>query len=81
MFKESKHTTDAIVDLIHTLPQRQQKVIVKKLAASKSPKKLSKKAKKKQEVLKSIEDGLREIKEAKRSGKKRKTMEEFLNEL
>jgi hypothetical protein len=70
--------TAATVNYIRTLPEPEQKAIVRQLV---SKKKLSKKAKKKIEILKGIAEGLREIKEAKRTGKPMKTLDEFLDEL
>jgi hypothetical protein len=79
MFKESP--TEKLIEYIQALPEREQKIIAKTLNAPKRVKKLSKKEKKTQEVLNDIKDGLLEIKEAKRTGKKLKTLEEFLNEI
>lgn len=82
MFREINHTrTGAIIDLVRSLPEREQKIIVKTLNTPQQKKKLSKKEKKTQEVLKDIAEGLREIKEAKRTGKKMMSIDEALNEL
>lgn len=82
MFREAKHTTaEAIIELIRTLPKSEQTAIAKGLSADNPKKKLNKKAKKTQEVLNDITEGLREIKEAKRTGKKLMTLDEALNEL
>lgn len=82
MFREINHTrTGAIIDLVRTLPEREQKIIVKTLTTPQKKKKLSKKEKKTQEVLNDIAEGLREIKEAKRTGKKMMSLDEALNEL
>ena len=82
MFRETNHTvTEAIINLVRTLPEREQKIIAKTLNTTKPTKKLSKKEKKTQEVLNDIAEGLREIKEAKRTGKKMITLDEALNEL
>jgi hypothetical protein len=85
MFKEINHArTDAIIDLIRTLPELEQTVIARGLSAAKPKKKLSekeKREKRKQSHLKGIAEGLREIQEAKRGGKPMKTLDEFLDEL
>jgi len=82
MFREINHTrTGAIIDLVRSLPEREQKIIVKTLTTPQQKKKLSKKEKKTQEVLNDIANGLREIKEAKRTGKKMMSLDEALNEL
>jgi MFS superfamily sulfate permease-like transporter len=83
MFREINHTrTEAIIDLVRTLPEREQKIIVKTLSSPK-PKKGRKNgsAKTEQDVLDSIKRGLEEIKESKRTGKPMKTLDEFLNEI
>jgi hypothetical protein len=82
MFRETNHTvTEAIINLVRTLPEREQKFIAKTLNTTKTKKKTDKKELKKQQVLNDIRDGLLEIKEAKRTGKKLKSLEEFLNEI
>ena len=82
MFREVNHArTDALIEYIRILPQSEQKIIVDSLTASKSKKKLSTKEKKKLQILKGIAEGLKEIKEAKRTGKPMKTLDEFLDEL
>lgn len=82
MFKEIRPTTDAIIDLIRTLPNAEQQKIVKTLS-SKGLKKKQKPSPKKKEkaVLASIKQGLHEIKEAKRTSKSLKTLDAFLNEI
>jgi hypothetical protein len=80
MFRETNHsTTKAVIELIRTLPDREQKVIAKTLAEPK--KKLSAREKKKQEVLNGIAEGFREIKEARRGGKQLMDLDDALNEL
>lgn len=83
MFRELHHTTaEAIIDLIRTLPERDQKVIVKTLSSSgnrrtrKAPSKRTEK-----DVLDTIKAGLEEIKESKRTGKPLKSLRTTLNEL
>lgn len=80
MFRETSHTTTkAVIELIRTLPDKEQRVIAKTLAAPK--KKLSKREKKTQEVLNDIAAGWSEVKEAKRTGIPLPTLTETLNEL
>ena len=80
MFREINHTrTEAIIELIRTLPASEQTAIARSLA--KPAKKLSSKEKKTREVLNDIAEGLREIKESKRTGKKLMSLDEVLNEL
>jgi hypothetical protein len=79
MFREINHArTEALVDYIRILPVSEQKFITRQLN---SKKKLSAKEKRKLKELKGIAEGLREIKESKRTGKPMKTLDEFLNEL
>jgi phage-related protein len=80
MFKEiNQARTEAVIDYIRMLPVNEQKAIIKSI--SKPGKKLTKKQKKTQEVLKGIAEGLREIKEAKRGGKQLMNLDDALNEL
>ena len=80
MFKE--HSTEKLIEYIHTLPDKEQKLIAKSINTSKPvKKKLTEKERKTQEVLKDIAAGLREIKESKRTGKKMMSLDEALNEL
>jgi hypothetical protein len=82
MFREINNTrTEAIIDLIRTLPQAEQTAIVRSLSAVKRKKKLTRKEKNTQEVLRGIAEGLKEIKDAKRKGKELMDLEEALNEL
>ena len=81
MFKE--HSTEKLIEYIQTLPDKEQKVIVKTLSSNKV-KKVRKKATRgrtEQDVLDSIKRGLQEIKESKRTGKPLKTLDQFLDEL
>lgn len=72
MFKEK--STEKLIEFIQTLPIEERKFIAKHIL---DPKKETTKNK----VLKDIKHGLLEIKEAKRAGKKLKTLSAFLNEL
>ncbi len=82
MFKEINHArTEAIIGYIRTLPDSEQKVIVSTLSDTDPKKKLSTKEKKKQEHLRGIAEGLREIKEAKRTGKKLPDLQDLIDEL
>jgi hypothetical protein len=81
MFKE--HSTEKLIEYIQTLPDKEQKVIVKTLSSNKV-KKVGKKATRgrtEQDVLDSIKRGLEEIKESKRTGKPLKSLSETLHEL
>ena len=82
MFREINNTrTEAIIDLIRTLPQAEQTAIVRSLSAVKRKKKLTRKEKNTQEVLRGIAEGLKEIKDGKRKGKELMDLEDALNEL
>lgn len=83
MFRETKHsTTEAVIELIRTLPEKEQKVIVRTFTSVKSkPKRKTSSVRTEQDVLNSIKGSLKQIKEAKRTGKPLKTLDEFLNEL
>ncbi len=82
MFREINHArTEALIDYIRILPENEQKAIVSGISDFKGKKKLTKKQKNTQQVLKGIAEGLKEIKEAKRTGKPMKTLEEFLDEI
>jgi len=60
---------------------KEQKVIVNTFSPSKIKRTQKTAVKTEQDVLDSIKQGLQEIKEAKRTGKPLKTLDEFLNEL
>lgn len=79
MFKE--HATEKLIEYIQALPVREQRIIAKTLNTPKAKKKLSKKEKKTQEVLNDIAEGLREIKEAKRTGKELPDIQVLIDEL
>ena len=79
MFKESP--TQKLIEYIQTLPKQERKVIAEQILEPKAKRKTDKKEVKKQKVLKDIKSGLLEIKEAKRTGKKLKTLDAFLNEI
>ncbi len=79
MFREGQ--TQKLIEYIQTLPKDEQLYIAEKISEPKAKKKLSKKEAAKQRVLDSIKHGLLEIQEAKRTGKKMKTIDEFLNEI
>ena len=80
MFKES--ATQKLIEYIQTLPKQERKVIAEHIIEPKTKKKKrSKKELRKQKVLNDIKSGLLEIKEAKRSGKKLKSLDTFLNEI
>jgi hypothetical protein len=76
MFRED--STAKLIDYIQTLPKQERKRIAQMIVEPKV--KTNKKDTAKQKVLKSVKNGLLEIKEAKRTGKKLKTLSEFLNE-
>ncbi len=76
MFRED--STAKLIDYIQTLPKQERKRIAQMIVEPKA--KTNKKDNAKQKVLKSVKKGLLEIKEAKRTGKKLKTLSEFLNE-
>ncbi|MBL7801875.1 MAG: hypothetical protein JNL95_14220 [Chitinophagales bacterium] len=76
MFRED--STAKLIDYIQTLPKQERKRIAQMIVEPKA--KTNKKDNAKQKVLKSVKNGLLEIKEAKRTGKKLKTLSEFLNE-
>ncbi|MFN8314965.1 MAG: hypothetical protein U0T32_00775 [Chitinophagales bacterium] len=76
MFRED--STAKLIDYIQTLPKQERKRIAQMIVEPKA--KTNKKDTAKQKVLKSVKNGLLEIKEAKRTGKKLKTLSEFLNE-
>jgi hypothetical protein len=80
MFKE--HATEKLIEYIQALPDKEQKLILKSLSATK-PKKIRKatSVRTEQDVLDGIKEGLREIKESKRTGKPLKNLEETLHEL
>ncbi len=79
MFREG--ATQKLVEYIQTLPKDERIYIAGKISEPKAKKKLSKKEAAKQRVLDGIKEGLLEIQEAKRTGKKMKTIDEFLNEI
>jgi hypothetical protein len=82
MFKEVNHArTEALIEYIRILPEREQKLIASSIPTSKSKKKLSTREKKKLQELKGIAEGLREIKEAKRTGKKLPDLQDLIDEL
>ena len=76
MFKEN--ATQKLIEYIQTLPKEERKIIAENILEPKKEKKASGKKKK---VLSDIKEGLFEIKEAKRTGKKLKTLAAFLNEI
>ncbi len=76
MFRED--STAKLIDYIQTLPKQERKRIAQMIVEPKA--KTNKKDNAKLKVLKSVKNGLLEIKEAKRTGKKLKTLSEFLNE-
>lgn len=80
MFKE--RSTEKLIEYIQSLPDREQKVIVKTLSNPKT-KKVSKShpPKTEQGVLNNIKQGLEEIKQSKRTGRPLKSLEETLHEL
>jgi len=59
----------------------EQKYIAKTLTSSSAKKSRKTSGKKEEDVLKSISKGLKEVKDAKRSGKSLKTLDKFLDEL
>jgi len=80
MFKE--HTTEKLIEYIQTLPDKEQKFIIKTLSTTKVKKaRKTGSVRKEQDILNGIKEGLQEIKESKRTGKPLKTLDEFLNEL
>ena len=79
MFKEK--STQKLIEYIQTFPKHERQVIAEHILEPKAKKSSSKKSSKKQKVLNDIKSSLLEIKEAKRSGKKLKTLEAFLNEI
>ncbi len=79
MFKEG--STQKLVEYIQTLPKRERLYIAEKIAEPKAKKKLSKKEGAKKRVLNSIKQGLLEIEEAKKTGKKLPQLKDLLNEL
>lgn len=74
MFKE--HSTEKLIEYIKTLPEKEQ-IFIEKTLSSARKRKLHKSS----DVLDSIERGMREIKEAKRTGKPLKSLQETLREL
>jgi hypothetical protein len=79
MFKEGN--AQKLVEYIQTLPKDERLYIAEKISEPKEKKKLSKKEAAKQRVLGEIKQGLLEMQEAKRTGKKLPTLKETLNEL
>jgi hypothetical protein len=80
MFKE--RSTEKLIEYIQTLPDKEQKAIVKTLSLPKAKKgEKTARVKTEQDVLDSIQRGLEEIKESKRTGKPLKTLQETLHEL
>jgi hypothetical protein len=80
MFKE--RSTEKLIEYIQTLPDKEQKAIVKTLSGTKSKKVVKPRGvKTEQDVLDSIRLGLEEIKESKRTGKPLKSLEATLYEL
>ena len=80
MFKE--RSTEKLIEFIQTLPDKEQKVIVKTLSSPKVKKvHKSHAVKTEQDILDSIKRGLEEIKESKRTGKPLKSLEATLHEL
>lgn len=80
MFKE--HSTEKLIEYIKTLPEKEQIFIEKTLSSARKRKvRKSSAPKTEQDVLDSIERGMREIKEAKRTGKPLKSLQETLREL
>ena len=79
MFKE--RSTEKLIEYIQTLPDREQKAIVKTLSSVKANKEKRAGAKTESDVLNGIKQGLREIKASKRTKKPLKTLDDFLNEI
>jgi hypothetical protein len=79
MFKEK--ATQKLIEYIQTLPKEDRQLIAEQIVAPKTKKKADKKDKSKQKVLNDIKHGLREVGEAKRTGKKLKSLDTFLNEI
>jgi len=79
MFKEK--ATQKLIEYIQTLPKQERETIAQGILAPDPKKKPDKKERAKQKVLNDIKSSLLEIKEAKRTGKKLKTLDEFLNEI
>jgi hypothetical protein len=79
MFKEK--TTQKLIEYIQTFPKHERQVIAEQILSPKPKKNANKKASGKQKVLNDIKSGLLEVKEAKRTGKKLKTLDTFLNEI
>ncbi len=80
MFKES--TTEKLIEYLQALPDKEQKFIIKSLSTAKikKPRKTDP-SRTEQDVLDTIKKGLQEIKEAKRTGKPLKNLEDTLHEL
>ncbi|MBS1622777.1 MAG: hypothetical protein JST83_02070 [Bacteroidetes bacterium] len=74
MFKDN--ATQKLIEYIQTFPREERKLIAREILEPSEKKKNATK----QKVLKDIKAGLLEIKESKRTGKKMKSLDEFLNE-
>ena len=79
MFKE--RSTQKLIEYIQTLPKEERQKIVEQISEPKAKKKPAQKGTAKRKVLSDIKSGLVEIKEAKRRGKKLKTLDTFLHEI
>ena len=79
MFKEKG--TQKLIEYIQTFPKEERQLIAEQILEPKTKKNTDKKEAGKRKVLNDIKSGLLEIKEARRTGKKLKTLEEFLNEI
>jgi len=79
MFKEN--STAKIIEYIQSLPAKKQRVILETISTKTQKKERKTSSITEQAVLNNIKIGLLEIKEAKKTGKKLKTLDQFLNEL
>ena len=79
MYKDK--AAQKLIEYIQTFPKQERQVIAEQILDPKPKRKADKKESGKQKVLKDIKSGLLEIKEAKHTGKKLKTLDNFLNEI
>ncbi len=79
MFKEK--ATQKLIEYIQTFPIQERQMIAERILEPKAKKKPAKKETAKRKVLNDIKSGILEIQEAKRTGKKLKTLDAFLNEI
>jgi len=77
MFKEK--ATQKLIEYIQTFPKHERQVIAEQILSPKPKKNATEKASGKQKVLNDIKSGLIEIKEAKHTGKKLKTLDTLLS--